>query len=293
MAWREAGTVTYRRRMAKGSKQHDHWLKVVEAGISAGLERYQTYRATRPKRPTDRELVMAQRQAIVAGHQNRLAGHERRLQRMKTREVVWASGAAGASVMGVVGAVTPQPSLLWFGAAGISGVMAYLTREKRQHLSPPPMPDLPALPVEPLPVGTPGAEEVARWARAAQRWDDLLPMVDQMHPEAGQQLRKALADVDPALRSLVERLGTLYRTTQQMAGTQAAVSAHRASIEVAARLRDGVEAYEGLVAAAAELIAAPDLHQSVTGIVGPAVLDVQAYTAGLRKAAGIFADPMF
>lgn len=278
--------------MAKGSERNDHWLKVVEAGISAGLERYQNYRATRPHRPTDRELVLAQRQAIVAGHQNRLAGHDRRLQRMRTREVVWTAGAAGASAMGVVGAVTPQPSLLWFSAAGLSGLMAYLTRQKRQHLPPPAMPELPPLPIEPLPVGTPGAQEVARWARAAQRWDDLLPVVDQLHPEAGQQLRKALSEVDPALRSLVERLGTLYRTTQQMAGTQAAVSAQRASVEVAARLREGVEAYEGLVAAAAELIAAPDLHQSVTGIVGPAVLDVQAYTDGLRKAAGTFADPM-
>ena len=57
---------------------------------------------------------------------------------------------------------------------------------------------------------------------------------------------------------------------------------------VAGQLRDGVEAYEGLVAAAAELIAAPDLNRSVTEVVGPAVLDVQAYTSGLRKAADTF-----
>jgi hypothetical protein len=279
--------------MAKPRKQSDHWVKVVEAGVTAGLERYQQYRANKPTKPTQRELVMQQRQAIVANHQNRLAGHERRLQRMKSRQVVWTAGAAGASAMGAVGLVTPQPSLLWFSAAGISGIFAYLTKEKREHLQAPPMPELPPLPVEPLPAGTPGAEEVARWSRAAQRWDDLLPLVDQMHPDAGQQLRKALAEVDPALRSLVERLGTLYRTTQQMSGTQAAATAHHASVEVAARLRDGVEAYEGLVAAAAELIAAPDLQQSVTQIVGPAVLDVQAYTGGLRKAAGTFADPWY
>ncbi len=279
--------------MAKGSKQNDHWLKVVEAGVSAGLDRYQQYRAGKPKRPTDREIVLQQRQALIANHQNRLAGHERRLQRMKSRQVVWTAGAAGASAMGVVGAVTPQPSLLWFTVAGFSGMFAFLTKEKREHMQAPPMPELPPMPVEPLPAGTPGAEEVARWSRAAHRWDDLLPLVDQMHPDAGQQLRKALAEVDPALRSLVERLGTLYRTTQQMPGTQAATAAHHASIEVAGRLRDGVEAYEGLVAAAAELIAAPELHQSVTQIVGPAVLDVQAYTGGLRKAAGTFADPLY
>ncbi|MEZ5184305.1 MAG: hypothetical protein R2720_01035 [Candidatus Nanopelagicales bacterium] len=279
--------------MAKRNKQNDHWLKVVEAGFTAGLERYQAYRATRPKRPTDRELVMAQRQALVAGHQNRVAGYERRLQRMRSRQIAWTAGAAGASVMGVIGAVTPQPSLLWFTAAGFSGMFAFLTKEKRQTLQPPAMPELPPLPIEPLPPGTPGSDEVARWSRAAQRWDDLLPLVDQMHPEAGQQLRRALTEVDPALRSLVERLGTLYRTAQQMPGTQAATSAQHASVEVAARLRDGVQAYEGLVAAAAELIAAPDLNRSVVDVVQPAVLDVQAYTGGLRRAAGTFADPLY
>jgi hypothetical protein len=278
--------------MAKQNKQGDQWIKVVEAGVTAGLERFQQYRANKPKRPTDRELVLAQRQAIVAQHQNRLAGHDRRLQRMKSRQTVWTAGAAGASVMGVVGAVTPQPSLLWFTVAGVSGMFAFLTKEKREHLQAPAMPELPALPIEPLPAGTPGADEVARWSRAAHRWDDLLPLVDQMHPDAGQQLRRSLAEVDPALRALVERLGTLYRTAQQMPGTSAAASAHHASIEVAARLRDGVEAYEGLVAAAAELIAAPDLNQSVVEIVGPAVLEVQAYTGGLRKAAGTFIDPI-
>lgn len=279
--------------MAKPNKQNEHWLKVVEAGVSAGLERYQKYRSLRPSRPTDRELVMQQRQALIANHQNRLVGHERRLQRMKSRQIAWTAGAAGASAMGVVGVVTPQPSLLWFTVAGLSGMFAYLTKEKRDTLQPPAMPELPPLPVEPLPAGTPGSDEVARWSRAAHRWDDLLPLVDQMHPDAGRQLRRSLSEVDPALRSLVERLGTLYRTSQQMPGTQAATAAHHASVEVAARLREGVEAYEGLVAAAAELIAAPDLHQSVTQIVGPAVLDVQAYTDGLRKAAGTFADPLY
>jgi hypothetical protein len=279
--------------MAKRNKQNDHWLKVVEEGLSAGLERYQQYRAAKPKRPTDRELVMQQRQALIANHQNRLVGHERRLQRMRSRQVAWTAGAAGAGVMGAVGVVTPQPSLLWFTVAGFFGMHAYLTKEKRENLAPPPAPELPPLPIEPLPVGTPGAEEVARWSRAAHRWDDLLPLVDQMSPDAGQQLRRALTEVDPALRSLVERLGTLYRTAQQMPGTQAATSAHHASVEVAARLREGVEAYEGLVAAAAELIAAPDLNRSVVEVVGPAVLDVQAYTGGLRKAADNFADPLY
>lgn len=279
--------------MAKPNKQNEHWLKVVGAGVSASLERYQQYRVGKPKRPTDRELVMAQRQALIANHQNRVVGHERRLRRMHSRQIVWTTGAAGASVMGVVGAVTPQPSLLWFTVAGCSGLFAYLTKEKRENLTAPAAPELPALPIEPLPVGTPGSDEVARWSRAAARWDELLPLVDEMSPDAGQQLRRALTEVDPALRSLVERLGTLYRTTQQMPGTQAATVAHRASVEVAARLRDGVEAYEGLVAAAAELIAAPDLNRSVVEVVGPAVLDVQAYTGGLRKAAGIFADPLY
>lgn len=274
--------------MPKQKKANDHWLKVVEASVSAGLERYQQYRACKPAKPTQRELVLQQRQMIVAQHQNRVAGFERRKQRMRSRETIYTAGAAGAGIMGVIGMGTPQPSLLWFSAAGVSGLFAYLTREKRQNLAPPPMPALPEMPVEALPAGTPGSDEVARWSRAAHRWDEMLPLVDQMHPDAGTQLRRALTEVDPALRSLVERLGTLYRTSREMPGTQAAAAAHRASVDVAAQLRDGVEAYEGLVAAAAELIAAPDLNRSVAEVVGPAVLDVQAYTSGLRRAADTF-----
>jgi hypothetical protein len=277
--------------MARRKQSSENWVKVVEAGVSAGLDRFQQYRAARPKKPTSRELVLQQRQAIIATHQQRLASHERRLHRMRSRQIAWTAAATGSSAMGVVGAVTPQPSLLWFSAAGVSGLFAFLTREKRQTLQAPAMPELPPMPVEPLPAGTPGAEEVARWARAAQRWDDLLPLVDGMHPDAGQQLRRALSEVDPALRVLVERLGTLHRTAAQMPGTAAATSAHHASREVAARLREGVEAYEGLVAAAAELIAAPDLNRSVVDVVGPAVLEVQSYTSGLRSAAGNFSDP--
>lgn len=274
--------------MAKQKRANDNWVKVVEAGVSASLERYQQYRASKPVKPTQREVVLQQRQMIVAQHQNRVAGFERRKQRMRSRETIYTAGAAGAGIMGVVGMATPQPSLLWFSAAGVSGLFAYLTREKRQSLAPPALPELPAMPVQALPAGTPGSDEVARWSRAAHRWDEMLPLVDQMHPDAGTQLRRALTEVDPALRSLVERLGTLYRTSQEMPGTQAAAAAHRASIDVASQLRDGVEAYEGLVAAAAELIAAPDLNRSVTEVVGPAVLDVQAYTSGLRRAADTF-----
>lgn len=275
--------------MAKST--NDHWKKVVEAGVAASLEKYQRARANRPVKPSQREIVMQQRQQIIAMHQNKVAGYERRLHRMKTRQTVYTAGAAGASAMGVVGVLTPQPSLLWFSAAGLSGLMAFLTREKRTALRPPPAPELPAMPIEPLPAGSPGAEEIARWARAAHRWGDLLPLVEQSNPDAGVQLRRALHEVDPALRSLVERLGTLHRTATSMPGTQAAAVAHTASIEVAARLREGVEAYEGLVAAASELIAAPDWRGSVTDIIGPAVRDVQAYASGMRTAAHIFEQP--
>lgn len=277
--------------MGKQTKPNESWLQVVEAGINAGLTRYAEYRAAKPAKPTSRELVQAQRQMIVASHQRDLVNHEKRLQRLKSRQIIWTAGAAGASTMGVVELIASNPTPGWFLAGAFSGMFAYLTREKRQTLQPPTMPALPPLPIEPLPTGTPGAEEIARWSRAAHRWDEMLPLVDDMHPDAGQELRRALNEVDPALRSLVERLGTLHRTAQQMPGTQAAVAAHNASLEVAARLRDGVEAYEGLVAAAAELIAAPDLGGSVTDVVGPAVLDVQAYTSGLRHAAGTFSQP--
>ena len=74
--------------MAKGNKQSDHWLKVVEAGFSAGLERYQAYRIPQTKRPTPRRLVLQQRQAIIANRRTGWPATNAIKRQMKTRQTV-------------------------------------------------------------------------------------------------------------------------------------------------------------------------------------------------------------
>ena len=63
-------------------------------------------------------------------------------------------------------------------------------------------------------------------------------------------------------------------------------AAREAAVLVTARLRAGVEAYEGLLAAAAELLGAPDLGRSAGELLSPAVQGMQAYTHGLGTADG-------
>ena len=96
------------------------------------------------------------------------------------------------------------------------------------------------MPVEPLPTGTPGPDEIARWSRAAPGWDDLPGGPDA--PRRGRAVAQALADVDPALRSLVERLGTLYRTQRVGAGGHGRPTTQYRGRGPAAD--EGVEAYE-------------------------------------------------
>lgn len=263
-------------------------MAVLESSVSAGLERYQRYRTNRPGPLTQRQIVEQQRQQLVSVHQREVGRYQRRLENLRRRQIVWTSGAAGAGTIGLVEVAGSSSGVGWFTAAALSGVFAFLARDKRSHLQPPAPPQLPDLPIDPLPAQAPGADHVRRWARAAARMEDLLPPVDQIHPEAGGEIRSALVEVDPALRALVQRLGTLYRTAQSMPGTQAAVVSQRASGQVAERLGEGVDAYEGLVAAAAALIGAPDLRRSVTEVLDPAVLAVEAYTEGMRTAADVF-----
>ena len=113
-----------------------------------------------------------------------------------------------------------------------------------------------------------------------------------MSPDAGQQLRRASRRWIRRC-ALVERLGTLYRTSQQMPGTQAATSAQHARVLKWLRVCEGVEAYEGPgLLQRAELIAAPfvSVRWSRWGAGGGWT---GLITGGLRKAADNFADPLY
>ena len=116
---------------------------------------------------------------------------------MKTRQTIYTAGAAGASAMGVVGVVTRSRPCCGSRPRASPGSSPSSWAEKRQTCRRRRCRNCHPMPVEPLPTGTPGSTRSPAGPAPLIRWDDLLPLVDQMHPDAGLQLRKALADVDP------------------------------------------------------------------------------------------------
>ncbi len=70
-----------------------------------------------------------------------------------------------------------------------------------------------------------------------------------------------------------------------MPGTEPARAATAAAEEVRGRLARGCATYESLLAAAATLLAAPDIARSTEDVLNPAVEAMTAYAHGLARAA--------
>ena len=100
---------------------------------------------------------------------------------------------------------------------------------------------------------------------------DLVPNVGRLYPQAGQELWRAVSDVEPLLRGQVERLASLDRIEWEMPGSRAADAAIAAGTEIAGRLRAGADALEDLIAAAARMLAAPDIGEGVPDALAPAI----------------------
>jgi hypothetical protein len=129
-----------------------------------------------------------------------------------------------------------------------------------------------------------GAEVADRLVVAEANLKQLVPAVQRLHPSAGAELSTAVTQASPLLHQQVERLLVLDGLARDLPGSPAGEAAVASARQVAARLGTGVDAYEGLLAAAATLLGAPDLGRSVTEVLGPAVEGMQSYTHGLATA---------
>jgi hypothetical protein len=134
--------------------------------------------------------------------------------------------------------------------------------------------------------GAVGAEVAERLAVAEANLARVVPAVERLYPPAGAELARAVDEAAPLLHQQVQRLAVLDGIVREMNDGPAAVSAREAAALVTQRLHVGVEAYEGLLAAAAELLGAPDLGRSAGDLLSPAVQGMQAYTHGLGTADG-------
>ena len=113
---------------------------------------------------------------------------------------------------------------------------------------------------------------------------DLVPNVGRLYPQAGQELWRAVNDVEPLLRGQVERLASLDRLEWEMPDSRAAEAAIAAGTDITGRLRGGADALEDLLAAAARMLAAPDIGDGVPDALAPAIDSLDAFGHGLNAA---------
>lgn len=228
----------------------------------------------------EHRLAVARYDSEVRRHHGRVAG-------LKAAAV---AGGTGAVVFGV-------PALAAAGSGGAAEVAVLATmaagsaafgvsrlRRARDVQAHPPAPVLPPLPPARLRPGARGADQADRVAAALLHLYDLIPAVARLHQPAGSELARAVAQVEPLLRGQVERLASLDRIEWEMPGSRAAQAAVASGGEVAARLRAGADALEDLIAAAARMLAAPDIADGVTDVLSPAIDSLEAFTAGLHAA---------
>jgi hypothetical protein len=247
----------------------DRVVRVLRAGATTVADVLAALEPARRPAP-DREVVKA--------YQRDLRRYERRVSGLHSRIWVGSVGAAGAAV-----AAVPATNWWLLASAAAAGLAVDAAARLRRVRAPQPPPE-PAPPLPRLPSGATGAASVARLARAEQQLAAVIPAVTRLHPDAGNELRTAASTATPALHHLADRLAVLQGVREQMVGTEAGSAAVAAAAVVAGRLDKGAAMYEGLLAASATLLGAPDLDRSVEEVVAPAVESLRAYTYGLAVA---------
>lgn len=277
------------------SSDRDQFARVVQAGISRGMDVVDAWRQARAQRPS------AQARALQAEHSRQLAEQQRALRRYQRRqrrlnnEVTGGVAAAGiAGTLGVLDIViesttaTPGvygPAWVWVLVASGGGVLAMLARRARAALPPPPRVDAVLPPVTTVPPDAIGAELAQRLTSLRLQLAQVIPAIERLHPAAAADLRRADLEAAPQLHALVDRLVVLHGIRAEMAGTQAEIAATTAAVEVRERLATGCATYERLIAASATMLAAPDIARGTDEVLAPALEGLAAYTHGLKRAA--------
>lgn len=138
-----------------------------------------------------------------------------------------------------------------------------------------------------MPRGSVGAVEVQRLTQVRAQVLNMSPSLDRLYPGAGDELRRADAEAAGPLTALAERLAVLDQLQRELPGTTAAASAARSATAVRDRLAEGCDTYDHLLAAAAQLLSAPDMSRSTSEILTPAVNAMLAYAHGLQTASDL------
>ncbi len=230
----------------------------------------------------ERERQTEKHQAALTKYRSDLASLRARL--VAGTGAAIAGAAVAASSLDAMPAEAPL-AVLGGSAVIIGAWQALRGRSGLQQLQEPDPPPATVPPAPALPAGSPGSDLSMQVTGFRMNIMELLPSVEQLHPEAADQIRAADAATAPGLNALVERIRSMQRIMQQMPGTPAAQSARVSIQAMTIRLSEGANAYQELLGAVIALSAAPALTGGPQTTLRPAIQDMHAYAAGLERAA--------
>ena len=248
---------------------------LVEQGLSRGLNLVDSFVAA----TGNRNLTKEHRKA-VAEHRKIHRAYARRRDSIRFGAV---GGAGTAIVTATAGAITVTPG--WWLLTAVSGAISFVSFRKWKTIGPAPRDAAPVEPVRALPRGAIGRDEVARYINIRTQILTMHTSIRVLHPEAAIELRAADSAAAPALNALVERLEVLHELRKQLPNTAAARTAETAANVISSRLLVGCQSYDTLLAAAATLMAAPDIGMQAN--LQPAADSLIAYAHGLERAADL------
>ena len=248
---------------------------LVEQGLSRGLNVVDSFIAA----TGNRNLTKEHRKA-VAEHRRIHRAYAQRRDAIRFGAV----GGAGASVVtAAAGALTLTPG--WWMITALSAGISVVSFRKWKTIGPAPRDAAPVEPARALPRGAIGRDEVARYINVRTQVLTMHTSIKLLHPDAAVELRAADSAAAPALNALVERLAVLHELRKQLPNTAAAQTAETAADVISSRLLIGCESYDTLLAAAATLMAAPDIGMQAN--LQPAADSLIAYAHGLERAADL------
>ena len=248
---------------------------MVEAGIARGLNVIDAFTAATGNRTLDR------------AHKKELATQKSARRKHQARVESFRFGAVaggGTAIAGGALAIVISNPALWLIAVG-GAVISIMSIRGWRRLGPEPVGRGSVAPATPLPRGAIGRDCVKRYLAVRTQVVNMSSSVSVLHPAAGKELVNADAQAAVALNTLCDRLLVLHQLAASLPGTAAAASAASAAQVVASRLALGCDSYENLLAAAAELLASPDIAGMVN--LQPAADSLIAYSHGLMRASDL------
>lgn len=278
------------------ASDRDQFARVVQTGISRGMDVVDAWRQARAQRPSAQARALQVEQGRrIAEQQRALRRHQRRERRL-SNEVTGGVAVAGvAGTLGVLDIVIESttasagvygPAWIWVTLAAGGVVVAAIARRKRKEMPPAPSVDVSPIHSVSIPVDAIGGEQAERLTALRVQLAQVIPAIERLHPGAASDLRAADLEAAPQLHALVDRLVILHGIRRDMTGTEAEAAATTAAVEVRDRLATGCTTYERIIAASATMLAAPDVARGTDEVLTPALEGLAAYTHGLQRAAG-------